>query len=181
MLCAWAPKNEAPVNFWVGSAAIGILVTAAVTISMALVARAFPPGRTRELVAFLPNCVTVLRRLRSGASLPLSVRLALGAALCYVISPIQLIPNVIPVIGQTDDLVVAALALRFVCRRLPPSAVAEAWPGDASSLHRLLRIKALPAREPTELTRGQWLGGVERVHAPVQPNPGHGGIEQPLR
>jgi uncharacterized membrane protein YkvA (DUF1232 family) len=53
--------------------------------------------------------------------------LKLGAALIalYVVSPFDLIPDVLPVIGVVDDLVIVPLAIRFLLKRLPPS-LAEA-------------------------------------------------------
>ena len=38
----------------------------------------------------------------------------------YVISPIDLIPDFIPVIGFLDDAILAPLAIRWLLRRLPP-------------------------------------------------------------
>jgi uncharacterized membrane protein YkvA (DUF1232 family) len=70
----------------------------------------------------------------------------LSAALAYVVSPVQLIPNVVPVIGQTDDLVVVTFALRYACRRLPREDVEAAWPGDPKTLEWLLgRPRAISA------------------------------------
>jgi uncharacterized membrane protein YkvA (DUF1232 family) len=120
------------------AAIAGIGVVIAVWAALAVAARFMPAGQARELVGFLPNCVVLLRRLRSDAALPRRARLALGAALAYVVSPVQLIPNIVPVIGQSDDIVVVAIALRYACRSLPRSIVRAAWPGDAASLERLL-------------------------------------------
>jgi len=50
---------------------------------------------------------------------------------------VQLIPNFIPVIGQSDDLAVVTLALRYACRRLPRDEVRAAWPGNPDHLDRL--------------------------------------------
>ena len=113
-------------------------MVAATIGGLALASRLLPPGRGRELAAFIPNCVVLLRRLRADRRLPGRARLALGAALGYVLSPVQLIPNVIPVIGQSDDLVVVTLALRYACRRLPSEEVRAAWPGHPDHLDRLL-------------------------------------------
>ena len=54
--------------------------------------------------------------------------LKLGAALIalYVISPIDLIPDVVPVFGVVDDIVVVSLAIRFLLKRLPPELAAAA-------------------------------------------------------
>ncbi|MDQ3060000.1 MAG: YkvA family protein [Pseudomonadota bacterium] len=48
--------------------------------------------------------------------------LKLGAVLIvlYVLSPIDLIPDVLPVIGVVDDLVLVPLAMRWLLKRLPP-------------------------------------------------------------
>jgi uncharacterized membrane protein YkvA (DUF1232 family) len=120
--------------------ALGLVVVAGVTIAMAVIARLCPPGPARELIGFLPNCIVLLRRLRSRSSIPGRARLALGAALAYVLSPIQVIPNVVPVLGQLDDIIVVAAALRYTCRRLPRAQIEAEWPGDGASLERLLGL-----------------------------------------
>ena len=56
----------------------------------------------------------------------------------WVLSPIDLIPEFLPVIGPLDDVVVVALALRFAARRVPHEAIFEAWPADPALLERLL-------------------------------------------
>jgi uncharacterized membrane protein YkvA (DUF1232 family) len=127
---------------------VGVLVVAALMLTLVVASRVLPPGRARELAGFLPNCVTLLRRLRRDTALPWSGRLVLGGALLYVMSPIQLIPNFIPVIGQSDDVAVVTVALRYACRRLPREHVVEAWPGDPAYLDRLLGTRpATPAGE----------------------------------
>jgi uncharacterized membrane protein YkvA (DUF1232 family) len=123
---------------WLTATAVGIGVLVAVTLGCALASRLLPPGRTREYVGFLPNSILLLGRLRGDSRLSWRGRLALGAALGYLVSPIQLIPNFIPVIGQADDFLVVVLALRYACRRLPRDDVEAAWPGDPAYLHQLL-------------------------------------------
>ena len=118
--------------------AVGVAVLVAVTLGCAVVARLLPAGRTREMVGFLPNGIVFLRRLRGHSHLPRRGRIALGLALGYLVSPIQLIPNIIPVIGQADDVTVIFLALRYACRRLPRADVVAAWPGDPAYLDQLL-------------------------------------------
>ena len=123
---------------WLVGIGIGLAVVAGVGIALVLLARLLPAGPTREAVAFAPNCVILLRRLRGDPRVHGRSRLALGAALLYVLSPIQLIPNFIPIIGQTDDLAVVIAALRYACRQLPRQDVVAAWPGDPAYLERLL-------------------------------------------
>ena len=56
----------------------------------------------------------------------------------WVLSPIDLIPEFLPVIGPLDDLVVVALALRYAARQVPRAVLVEAWPTDPRLLDRLL-------------------------------------------
>jgi uncharacterized membrane protein YkvA (DUF1232 family) len=88
-----------------------------------------------------PTFAVLLSRLWAEGRLPQRARLALGGALAYVFSPVQLIPNFVPVIGQTDELVVVTAALRYACRRLPRNEVEAAGPGDPLVLDRLLGKK----------------------------------------
>jgi uncharacterized membrane protein YkvA (DUF1232 family) len=56
----------------------------------------------------------------------------------WVISPIDPVPEFVPVIGALDDVVVLALALRYAARQVPRAVLLEAWPGDPTMLTRLL-------------------------------------------
>jgi uncharacterized membrane protein YkvA (DUF1232 family) len=123
---------------WILAGLLGVGLIAATIGMLAITTRLLPPGRTRELVGFLPNSVIMLRRLRANRQLPRRARVALVAALAYVASPVQLIPNFIPVIGTADDLVVVTLAVRFAARTAPRDTIRDAWPGDPTSLDRLL-------------------------------------------
>jgi len=69
---------------------------------------------------------------------PRRARIAVGIALIWVLSPIDLIPEFLPVIGPLDDVVVVALALRYAARQVPRSVLLEAWPANPSIIERLL-------------------------------------------
>ena len=64
--------------------------------------------------------------------------LLLGAV--WLASPIDLIPEFVPVLGPLDDAVVAALILRHVLRTAGPEVIVEHWRGDASTLARMIRL-----------------------------------------
>lgn len=118
---------------------------------LVVAARRLPPGPTRELVAFLPGCVTLVRNLRHDPAVPRSAKVALGVAALWVLSPIDLIPEFLPVVGPLDDVVVVAIALRFAARRVPVHVLVAAWPGDDPSL--LLKVvgrSATPGGSPDE-------------------------------
>jgi uncharacterized membrane protein YkvA (DUF1232 family) len=103
-----------------------------------VLARRLPPGILRDLAAFIPDCVTTVRRLRKDPRVPRRARIAIVVAGIWVASPIDLIPEFIPVIGPLDDIVVVALALRYAGRQVPREVLMAAWPGEPRLLERLL-------------------------------------------
>ena len=105
---------------------------------LVVLARRLPPGVLKDLAAFLPACVTLVRRLRADPRVPRRAKMAVAFAGLWVLSPIDLIPEFLPVIGPLDDVVVVALALRYAGRQVPRHVLVEAWPGDARLLERLL-------------------------------------------
>ena len=121
--------------------AVGVAVLPASWAVLVLLARRLPPGTLKDLAAVLPACVTTARRLRRDQRVPRSVKIAVAVAGLWVLSPIDLIPEFVPVIGPLDDIVVVALALRYAARRIPPEALREAWPADPALLERLLRAR----------------------------------------
>jgi uncharacterized membrane protein YkvA (DUF1232 family) len=103
-----------------------------------LLARRLPPGLMRDLAAFIPDCLTTVRQLRRDPRVPRRAKIAVVLAGLWVASPIDLIPEFLPVIGPLDDIVVVALALRYAARQVPREVLLEAWPGEPRLLHRLL-------------------------------------------
>ncbi len=115
-----------------------VAATGALWALLGLLARTLPPGLARDLTGFLPACVTLVRRLRRDPRVPRSAKPAVLLAGLWVLSPIDLVPEFLPVIGLLDDVVVIAVALRFAGRRVPRAVLHEAWPGDPALLDRLL-------------------------------------------
>lgn len=103
-----------------------------------VLARRLPPGILRDLAAFIPDCVTTVRRLRKDPRVPRRARVAIVFAGLWVASPIDLIPEFVPVIGPLDDIVVVALCLRYAGRQVPREVLMSAWPGEPRLLERLL-------------------------------------------
>lgn len=112
-------------------------VIAASWLLMIVLARRLPPGLAKDLATVLPACVTTVRRLRKDPRVPARVRVAVVFAGLWVLSPIDLIPEFLPVIGPLDDIVVVALVLRYAARRIPPEALIDAWPAERRILERL--------------------------------------------
>ena len=88
-------------------------------VVMIVLARHLPEGTAKELARFLPACVTTVRRLRAHPAVPRRAKVAVGIAGLWVLSPIDLIPEFLPVIGPLDDVVVVALAFRYAARSVP--------------------------------------------------------------
>jgi uncharacterized membrane protein YkvA (DUF1232 family) len=105
---------------------------------LVLAARRLPPGLLRDLAGFVPDCVTTVRRLRRDPRVPRRAKVAVALAGLWVLSPIDLLPEFLPVIGPLDDLVIMALALRYAARQVPREVLAAAWPGEPRLLERLL-------------------------------------------
>jgi len=122
-------------------ALIGIAVVVFSWLLMIVLAKRLPPGSAKDLASVLPACATTVRRLRKDPRVPLSVKIAVSFAGLWVLSPIDLIPEFLPVIGPLDDVVVVALGLRFAARRVPHEAIYEAWPADPHLLDRLLKTR----------------------------------------
>jgi uncharacterized membrane protein YkvA (DUF1232 family) len=118
------------------AAAIGLLLASwALLIQLA---RRLPPGIARDLAAFIPDCLTTIRRLRNDPGVPRRAKIAVLLAALWVASPIDLIPEFLPVIGPLDDIVVVALALRYAGRQIPREVLLAAWPGQPRLIQRLL-------------------------------------------
>ncbi|NOY57233.1 MAG: DUF1232 domain-containing protein [Actinobacteria bacterium] len=112
-------------------------VLAASWVVMIALARRLPAGPAKDLATVLPACVTTARRLRNDSRVPTRVKAAVAFAGLWVLSPIDLIPEFLPVIGPLDDIVVVALVLRYTARRIPPQALLDAWPAERRILERL--------------------------------------------
>ena len=123
---------------WARWVLVGLAVWAASWVVLVLLARRLPAGALKELAGFIPNCVTMIRRLRKHPAVPRRAKVALALAGVYVISPIDLIPEFLPVIGPLDDIVVFALTVRYAARQVPRDVILEAWPGDPGLINRLL-------------------------------------------
>jgi uncharacterized membrane protein YkvA (DUF1232 family) len=102
---------------------------------------------TRELagpaIRLIPDLARLVRDLLADDATPRSVRLVLGVLLLYLVSPIDLIPDFIPVIGSADDVIIAAVVLRWAGRRLGVDDLRRRWRGDPAGFEILRRLMAI--------------------------------------
>lgn len=108
---------------------------------LAVLAVVRPDGTTlRDAIRLLPDLVGLVHRLARDRSMPRSLRVTLWLLVGYLLLPFDLVPDVIPVLGWADDVVVVAIALRRVVRVAGVEAVERHWRGSAPGLvvvHRL--------------------------------------------
>ena len=92
------------------------------------------------MARFIPDCLVLVRRLLGDPEVPRTSKLLLGGLVAYLASPIDLVPDFVPVAEQLDDALVVALVLRAVLHRTGEEKLREHWPGPESSLAVLLRL-----------------------------------------
>jgi uncharacterized membrane protein YkvA (DUF1232 family) len=121
----------------------GLLIVWLVLLAWLWLAR--PADLTaREAVRLLPDLVRLVRRLAADRSLARGVRVRLWLLLAYLLSPLDLVPDFLPVIGWADDVVVVAWALRSVVRRAGRDALDRHWPGSEAGHAVVARLAGLP-------------------------------------
>ena len=130
--------------------AIALAAVAGVYV-VAVAALLFAGRRTtaREVATLLPNLFKLFKGLARDPRVPRGSKWLLVVGAAWVASPIDLIPEFIPILGPLDDAVVAALILRHLLRKTGQDVVAEHWRGDPATLTRLLRLSGVqPSADP---------------------------------
>jgi uncharacterized membrane protein YkvA (DUF1232 family) len=118
---------------WAGALALYALLVAV----LMLVGRR---TAVRALAGFIPDCVILLRRLLGDERVPRKRKFVLVALVGYLLLPLDLVPDFIPVAGQLDDVIVAAAGLRYALRSGGTQLLEEHWPGPPLSLNAVLRV-----------------------------------------
>lgn len=127
----------------IGAVMLGALVTVVVLWAVLLVALWFLRPKDvglRELLGLIPDLLRLIRDLLADRSTPLGARVALVGLLAWLISPIDLVPEFIPVLGPLDDVIVAVLVLRYVRRRVGTPELRRRWPGSEAGFELLGRV-----------------------------------------
>jgi uncharacterized membrane protein YkvA (DUF1232 family) len=115
---------------------IGVAVWSMAVILLAIMGRR---SQARELATLVPNLLVLFRGLIRDPRVPRNAKLWLGFAAVWIASPIDLIPEFIPIVGPLDDAIVAALVLRYLLRRTPRNVLFEHWRGDQAVLETITR------------------------------------------
>jgi uncharacterized membrane protein YkvA (DUF1232 family) len=106
------------------------------------------PSSLTPALRLLPDVVRLLHRLMSDPALPRRVRIVLALLLGYLLSPIDLIPDFVPVLGYADDAIIAAIAIRSAVRHAGADGLARHWPGTPEGLTVLTRLAGVAEAGP---------------------------------
>lgn len=114
-----------------------VLVWSALAIVLVFLGRRWV---ARELAVLVPNIVRLFAGLMADRRVPLPAKIAVGVASLWIASPIDLIPEFIPLVGSLDDAIVAIIALRFVLGMTDVEVLRAHWRGDPRTFDRMLRL-----------------------------------------
>jgi uncharacterized membrane protein YkvA (DUF1232 family) len=99
----------------------------------------------KQLLRALPNLIRLIARLVSDPTLPRAAKIALAAVMVYLASPLDLVPDFIPLLGYLDDLMLASVLVDGLLNYVDRALVLKYWPGTAESLERIARAARMLA------------------------------------
>ena len=99
----------------------------------------------RTLFRALPDIARTVARLATDPMLPTAAKFAIAAAVLYLVSPVDLIPDFIPILGALDDVLVAAILVDGILNVVDRGLVLKYWPGSPESLERVAGAARLVA------------------------------------
>ena len=120
---------------------VGLGVAAALWLLLVGALLAF--GRkddARELLAFIPDCVILVKRLLGDPRVPQRAKVMLVALVGYLAMPFDLVPDFIPVAGQLDDAILVAAVLAYIVRTAGRDVVEDLWTGSERGLAMVLAL-----------------------------------------
>ena len=88
----------------------------------------------KDLLLVIPRLARMIASLLSDSAVPTAAKVALAVVAVYLASPLDLIPDFIPVIGYLDDLLLAAIVVDGLLNYVDRSLLLKYWPGTAASL-----------------------------------------------
>lgn len=92
------------------------------------------------LLAALPRLVRMIGALLADSSVPTTAKIAMAAVAVYLASPIDLVPDFIPVLGYVDDVLIVALLVDGLLNILDRSVLLRYWPGSPGSLEAVAAV-----------------------------------------
>lgn len=97
----------------------------------------------KDALRLVPELLLLLKRIMTDASIGWRARLLVLLLLLYLASPFDLVPDIIPVIGFADDVIIVAWVLRSVIRSAGPQTIQRHWRGSEAGRHIIERLAGL--------------------------------------
>lgn len=112
-------------------------------------------GRLRSLALFVPRILRLLGRLLADPEVQPTDKVLLGAAALYVVSPLDIIPDSVPLVGPLDDLFLLTLVLLRLLNRSGEAKLRQHWDGPEDIVAFLDTITSLATRFLPDAVRGR--------------------------
>lgn len=94
-----------------------------------------------EYTMLIPDFMVLLYRLMKDKRIPVKTRVLMGTVLAYLASPIDIIPDSIPLIGKLDDLGIGFILLDKVIDEIPQEIILENWNGKEEVILKIKQMK----------------------------------------
>ena len=150
--------------------AVGLLLAWVALIAVLAIVRS-RDGLMRQALRLLPDLLRLLPRLAADRSLPRGVRVRLVLLLAYLASPVDLVPDFIPVVGYADDAIIVAAVLRSVVRRAGVQAIGHHWPGTQDGFAALCWITGLTPPDASRRAGALGEEDLSIIHHRSRPGP----------
>jgi hypothetical protein len=127
---------------------IAVLISLAILwlVFVAALAILRPKVGLHDAVRILPDLLLMLGGIAQDGTLPFTVRVRLWLLLFYLALPLDIVPDVIPIVGYADDAILTAWVIRSVVRRSGIETLTRHWPGSAEGLDVIRRLAGVAAR-----------------------------------
>ncbi len=83
-----------------------------------------------EFINLIPSFIKLMYHLVKDPQVDIADKAILGAAIAYIFSPLDLVPDFIPFLGQVDDAFIAAIALQRLINSAGQDIIKEYWDGN---------------------------------------------------
>lgn len=103
-------------------------------------------ARLKALLLFIPNMILLCGRLLTDARVPKTEKALVAGAILYAIVPLDLIPDLIPFVGQIDDAYLIAITLLRLIDRTDPKVVREHWNGGGDVVQLIEMMATMTAK-----------------------------------
>lgn len=127
---------------WIEAIAITAETLVALWLALIVVLFITRPDRSTltDAARLIPDTLRLVQRLATDRTIPLGTRVPVWLLLTYLVSPIDLVPDFIPVVGYADDAILTSLILRRLIRKVGTDKLNQHWPGTVDGLERLKRL-----------------------------------------